>query len=132
MPVAVVETIVVAYDDPESGTLSRAAELAEAFGASLVVTNVVPPDHDEGAEAERYGRERLEQARAFLKGRGVTAEVVRTVGQPAEAILALAREHDADLIVVGMRKKGFIERLVEGSVAQNVLRHAPCDVLVVH
>lgn len=129
---ALVETIVVAYDDPESGTLSRAAELAEAFGASLVVTNVVPPDHDEEAEAERYGRERLEQARTFLESRGVTAEVVRSVGQPADAIIALARERDADLIVVGMRKKGFIERLVEGSVAQNVLRGAPCDVIVVH
>jgi nucleotide-binding universal stress UspA family protein len=127
-----VETIVVAYDDPESGTLSRAAELAEAFGASLVVTNVVPPDHDEEAEAERYGRERLQQARTFLESRGVTAEVVRSVGQPADAIVALARERDADLIVVGMRKKGFIERLVEGSVAQNVLRRAPCDVIVVH
>ena len=132
MRVALVETIVVAYDDPESGTLSRAAELAQAFGASLVVTNVVPPDHDEEAEAERYGRERLEQARTFLESRGVTAEVVRSVGQPAEAIVALARERNADLIVVGMRKKGFIERLVEGSVAQNVLRRAPCDVLVVH
>lgn len=129
---ALVETIVVAYDDPESGTLSRAVELAKAFGASLVVTNVVPPDHDEEAEAERYGRERLEQAKTFLESRGVTAEVVRSVGQPAEAILALARERDADLIVVGMRKKGFIERLVEGSVAQNVLRRAPCDVIVVH
>ena len=129
---ALVETIVVAYDDPESGTLSRAAELAEAFGASLVVTNVVPPEHDEEAEAERYGRERLEQARTFLESRGVTAEVVRSVGQPADAIIALARERDADLIVVGMRKKGFIERLVEGSVAQNVLRGAPCDVIVVH
>jgi nucleotide-binding universal stress UspA family protein len=127
-----VETIVVAYDDPESGTLSRAAELAEAFGASLVVTNVVPPEHDEEAEAERYGRERLEQARTFLETRGVNAEVVRSVGQPADAIIALARERDADLIVVGMRKKGFIERLVEGSVAQNVLRRAPCDVIVVH
>lgn len=129
---ALVETIVVAYDDPESGTLSRAAELAEAFGASLVVTNVVPPEHDEEAEAERYGRERLEQARTFLETRGVNAEVVRSVGQPADAIIALARERDADLIVVGMRKKGFIERLVEGSVAQNVLRRAPCDVIVVH
>jgi nucleotide-binding universal stress UspA family protein len=130
--VALVETIVVAYDDPESGTLSRAAELAAGFGAALVVTNVVPPDHDETSEAERYSRERLEQARAFLEGRGVNAEVVRSVGQPAEAIVALAREREADLIVVGMRKKGFIERLVEGSVAQNVLRRAPCDVLVVH
>jgi nucleotide-binding universal stress UspA family protein len=130
--VALVETIVVAYDDPESGTLSRAAELAGAFGAALVVTNVVPPDHDEASEAERYSQERLEQARTFLEGRGVNAEVVRSVGQPADAIVALAREREADLIVVGMRKKGFIERLVEGSVAQNVLRRAPCDVLVVH
>ena len=129
---ALVETIVVAYDDPESGTLSRAAELAQAFGAALVVTNVVPAEHGEEAESERYGRERLDQARTFLEGRGVTAEVVRSVGQPADAIVALARERDADLIVVGMRKKGFIERLVEGSVAQNVLRRAPCDVLVVH
>jgi nucleotide-binding universal stress UspA family protein len=96
------------------------------------VTNVVPPDHDEASEAERYSQERLEQARAFLEGRGVNAEVVRSVGQPADAIVALAREREADLIVVGMRKKGFIERLVEGSVAQNVLRRAPCDVLVVH
>jgi nucleotide-binding universal stress UspA family protein len=130
--VALVETIVVAYDDPESGTLSRAAELAAAFGASLVVTNVVPPEHDEASDAERYGRERLDQARTFLQSRGVNAEVVRSVGQPADAIVALAAERDADLIVVGMRKKGFIERLVEGSVAQNVLRRAPCDVLVVH
>ena len=129
---ALVETIVVAYDDPESGTLSRAAELAAAFDASLVVTNVVPPDHDEASEAERYSRGRLEQARSFLEGRGVNAEVVRSVGQPADAIVALASEREADLIVVGMRKKGFIERLVEGSVAQNVLRRASCDVLVVH
>jgi nucleotide-binding universal stress UspA family protein len=45
--------------------------------------------------------------------------------------VALAKERSADLIVVGTRKKGSLERLVEGSVAQNVLRHAPCDVLVV-
>jgi nucleotide-binding universal stress UspA family protein len=58
--------------------------------------------------------------------------VVQSTGQPAEAIVALAEERDADLIVVGMRKKGFIERLVEGSVAQNVMRRATCDVLAVH
>lgn len=126
------QTIVVAYDDPTSGTLSRAADLAEAFGSALIVTNVVPNDHDEGEDAERFGRERLVQARDYLEQRGVTAEFVRTTGQPAEAIVALARERNADLIVVGKRKKGFLERLVEGSVAQDVLRRASCDVLVVH
>jgi len=129
---AVVETILVAYDDPASGTLSRAAELAEALGSVLIVTNVVPDDHEDGDDAERFGRERLDQAGEYLAGRGVTAELVETVGQPADAIVALARERKVDLIVVGTRKKGFLERLVEGSVAQNVLRRAPCDVLVVH
>jgi nucleotide-binding universal stress UspA family protein len=46
--------------------------------------------------------------------------------------VALAEERGADLIVVGMRKKGFIERLVEGSVAQDVMRRATSDVLAVH
>ena len=74
----------------------------------------------------------LEQARAYLAERGLEAEVVQSVGQPADAIVALAEERNADLIVVGMRKKGFFERLVEGSVAQNVMRRATCDVLAVH
>jgi nucleotide-binding universal stress UspA family protein len=44
----------------------------------------------------------------------------------------LARDRGADLIVVGTRRKGFLERLVEGSVQRDVLRHAPCDVFVVY
>ena len=55
----------------------------------------------------------------------------RRRGQPAEAIVALAEKRNADLIVVGMRKKRFFERLVEGSVAQEVVRRATCDVLAV-
>ena len=53
------------------------------------------------------------------------------MGPPAEAIVRLAEGRDADLIVVGTRKKGFLERLVEGSVNREVLRRANCDVLVV-
>jgi nucleotide-binding universal stress UspA family protein len=130
--VAAVETIVVAYDDPESRTLARAADLAEALGSTLVVTNVAPTDPDDLEEAERYGRERLEQARAYLARRGLAADVVQLAGQPAEKIVSLAEARGADLIVVGMRRKGFFERLVEGSVAQDVMRRAACDVLAVH
>ena len=39
---SVVRTIVVAYDDPKSRTLARAADLAEGLNAALVVTNVAP------------------------------------------------------------------------------------------
>jgi nucleotide-binding universal stress UspA family protein len=129
---SVVRTIVVAYDDPQSKTLARAADLAAALKATLIVTNVATSDRDEDADAAGYGRERLEQARAILSERGLEAELVASTGQPAEAIVKLAEERGADLIVVGMRRKGFFERLVEGSVAQDVMRRATCDVLAVH
>ncbi len=129
---SVVRTIVVAYDDPQSKTLARAADLAVALKATLIVTNVAPADRHEDADAAGYGRERLEQARAILSERGLEAELVASTGQPAEAIVKLAEERNADLIVVGMRRKGFFERLVEGSVAQDVMRRATCDVLAVH
>jgi nucleotide-binding universal stress UspA family protein len=127
-----VQTIVVAYDDPESRTLARAAELAQSLNAALIVTNVVSADRQSAERVSEYGQERLDQARAVLAERGLEAELVPTSGQPAEAIVALAEERNADLIIVGMRKKGFFERLVEGSVAQDVMRRATCDVLAVH
>jgi nucleotide-binding universal stress UspA family protein len=127
------QKILVAYDDPESATLERAGDLARALGAELVVTNVAGPVEGEDAdEATRYARERLDQARDSLASRGVAAEFVPSVGRPADAIVRLAKERGSDLIVVGTRKKGFIERLVEGSVNQEVIRRAPCDVLVVY
>jgi nucleotide-binding universal stress UspA family protein len=126
------ETILVAYDDPASDTLARAADLAGALGATLIVTNIAPQaDSEEAKEAERYARDRLDQARAYLDERGLAADLVTSVGAPADAIVQLARRRDADLIVVGTRRKGFFERLVEGSVNQSVIRQAPCDVLVV-
>jgi nucleotide-binding universal stress UspA family protein len=127
------KTILVAFDDPTTETLGRAADLAEALGSTLIVTNVAPPaDSRAGADSERVAQERLDQARMYLEERGLAAELIPSVGPPAEAIVALARERNADLIVVGTRKKGFLERLVEGSVNQEVLRRAPCDVLVVY
>jgi nucleotide-binding universal stress UspA family protein len=131
--VAVFKTILVAYDDPASGTLARAADLAEATGSTLIVTNVVAPvDSAEVKEAGNEARDRLAEAGSYLQQRGLSGELVPSVGPPAEAILRLAEERRVDLVVVGTRKKGFFERLVEGSVAQNVLRGASCDVLVVY
>jgi nucleotide-binding universal stress UspA family protein len=131
--VPVYETILVAYDDPSTETLERAVDVAEALGSTLIVTNVAAAtDSAEAEEAERFAGERLDQARSFLAERGLAAELITSVGPPAEAIVKLAGERNVDLIVVGTRRKGFFERLVEGSVNQNVLRRAACDVLVVY
>ena len=125
-------TILVAYDDPQSQTLARAADYAAQLGATLVVTNVAPPKDPSPEESERLAQERLDQARSYLESRGLEAELVATKGTPADAIVRLAQERNVDLIVVGSRHKRFFERLVEGSVNQNVLRRAGCDVLVVY
>jgi nucleotide-binding universal stress UspA family protein len=127
-----VQKILVAYDDPESETLKRAADYAGQLGATLIVTNVAPPKDANPSDADRVAMERLENARTFLDERGLEAELLPTQGPPADAIVRLAQERGVDLIVVGSRHKRFFERLVEGSVNQEVLRRAGCDVLVVY
>ena len=76
--------------------------------------------------------EDLEQARTFLERRDVDAEFVATVGPPADAIVEIADKRAADLIVVGTREPSFLERLLTGSVSDDVSRRAHCDALIVH
>ena len=136
------KTIVVAYDEtePAKRALARAADLAKTFGSKLIVTSVAPV----GAAGPRGGgpvdpidppehhREELDHARTFLAGQGVDAELQVGVGDAADVIVTLAEERDADLIVVGTREPGMIDRLFKGSVSAAVSRHARCDVLIVH
>lgn len=145
------KTIVVAFDqtDVAERALRRAADLAEALDASLVVTTVaVPPVPAPGIEvalpgttaqlaAEATDRldladEQLERARQLLEGRSLRAEFVAEAGPPADRIVAVADESDADLIVVGAGDRGFLERLLHGSVGEDVARHTKRDVLIVH
>ena len=77
-------------------------------------------------------REELRHAAAFLSERGLHAEYDVALGDPAEKILQLAESRNADLIVVGTREHGLLERLLDPSVSTAVQRKARCDVLVVH
>jgi nucleotide-binding universal stress UspA family protein len=136
------KTIVVGYDGTEASerALDRAGELAVAFGSSVILTSVSPvmtgTSHGGGSvdptDPPEAHEAQLESAREKLAGRGVQAEVVLGMGDAAEAIVELADQRTADLIVVGTREPGFFERLLGHSVSDSVQRHAHCDVLIVH
>lgn len=55
----------------------------------------------------------------------------QTEGHPADSILRTAEALNADLIVVGARGLGAVDRFLRGSVSTKVVHHSPCDVLVV-
>jgi nucleotide-binding universal stress UspA family protein len=62
---------------------------------------------------------------------GVTLETVILEGKPAAGIVKYAHDHGIDLIVIGTQGKRGIERFLLGSVAESIIRSAPCKVLVV-
>lgn len=80
-------------------------------------------------EAER-ALEALDLAIADLSLAGFLAQPMVRVGEPAATIVQVARELAADLIVLGTHGRTGLERIVDGSVAEEVLRLAPCAVLV--
>lgn len=136
------KTIVIAYDgtEPAERALERAADVAKAFGSKLVVTSVapamVPASHTTGAidptDTPADHDAQLADARSKLAARDVEAEFQPAVGEPANAIVAVADAAGADLIVVGTREPNFVQRLLGQSVSGSVARHARCDVLIVH
>jgi nucleotide-binding universal stress UspA family protein len=138
------KTIVVGYqrDHASNRALERAADLATKHDSSLVVTSIAhllkggasskgigpydPADPPEEHRAE------LEHARELLTDKGVKAEYDLELGDPADAIVALAERRKADLIVVGTHERKLVDRLLHGSVSGDVSKHAHCDVLIVH
>lgn len=162
------KAIVVGYGGSEEAqrALARAADIAEAFSARLVVVSVTAPAHipvpvsafepaaslvppaaagaagtvplpelqpePSQSKPEDLARHELEQARMSLAGRRVEAEYVVDVGDPVERLLDVASRRNADLIVVGSRERGFLERLLGHSVDEAVARRADRDVLLVH
>jgi nucleotide-binding universal stress UspA family protein len=137
-----IRTILVGVDETEESrrALERAATLAKALAANVVVTSVAPvtitaTGRSIGAdpvEPAAEHRQELAQARAYLEGEGLTAVYVEAVGHEAESILAAAREHSADMIVVGSRELTRLQRLLGQSVSDAVSHGARCDVLIVH
>jgi nucleotide-binding universal stress UspA family protein len=115
-----------------------ACSLARDYGARLVVLHVVTPPvviYGEGVvppEPEMFRAEAQEKLnRLEAPAPGVGMERRLTEGDPVAEILRLARESGADLIVLGTHGRTGLGRLLMGSVAEQVVRQAPCPVLTI-
>jgi nucleotide-binding universal stress UspA family protein len=102
--------------------LSVATKLIEAPSTA----QFTEPGH--GLENVQAG---LEDVREIISDAGVNAEFISTIGNPAAEILNTAETRDIELIVLGRRGLHTVERFLMGSVADRVVQHATCDVLVV-
>lgn len=136
--------IVVGYDFSETSNIALAEALQQASsqpGSLLHVLVVLDDKHGtpfpdikldyQGAETmqERLGT--VVQARVeALRPEGLVFFVHARIGNPAEQILGLALEAEADLVCVGTHGHSGVKRLLLGSVAEQVVRRAHCPVLV--
>jgi universal stress protein A len=82
---------------------------------------------------QRYSEARAKLASLADQLRIRNVEVTTEVrsGKAAEEIIEAATDYGADLVVIGPRRKRGLQRLLNGSVTEDVLRHAPCPVLIV-
>jgi nucleotide-binding universal stress UspA family protein len=143
------QKILVATDDSKLSrkAVKTAIGLASATGASLVALHVVPRypmSYFEGAltlPADDVGRiERVwaEQGRALVDEVARTAEaagvktraVIANSDRVAESVIAAARKHKCDLVVMASHGRKGIQRVLLGSETQHVLTHSTIPVLV--
>jgi len=114
-----------------------ACSVARDQGAAIIILHVYPPPIDRSeVVARRQGKGYEEDLWRFLEeyeGGSVPGGVTRQLkeGDTVEEILRVARESNCDLIVMGTHGRTGLGRLVMGSVAEQILRKAPCPVLTV-
>jgi nucleotide-binding universal stress UspA family protein len=132
------------FSDASRAAMEVAADLARRGGADLVLLHAYPipgytfPDgsvvaspkmmQDLADQAERHLEEWRGEA-AKIVGSRVTTQ--KAIGEPAAEIVAFARSAGVDLVVVGTHGRTGIEHALMGSVAERVVRRAPCPVLTV-
>lgn len=136
--------ILVAVDgsDFSDTAFKRAAELSRVFGSKLTILTVVhlPVTLDpqtehmhaiQGHMRVKAGELLSNLATAAKSQYGIEAETILAQGDPSGVIIDMAKEQDADLIVLGSRGLSGIKELFLGSVSHNVVRKAKQHVLVV-
>ncbi len=142
------KSIVVGTDGSDTATqaVRQAVDLARALGATLELVSAYEPVAKQRLQEERRDapedlqwainpREDVDAtlgtAADVARAEGVTVNVYPRQGDPADAILDVAEEREADLIVVGNKGMTGAKRFLLGSVPNKVSHHAPCSVLII-
>ena len=141
-------SIVVGTDGSETAgrAVEEAIDLAKAVGAALCVVSAyepvpkaalreearqTPPDLQWMVNPREEVDQTLSDAAVLVREAGVEVETFAREGDPADAILDVAEERNADLIIVGNKGMTGARRFLLGSVPNKVSHHAPCSVLIV-
>jgi nucleotide-binding universal stress UspA family protein len=142
------KSIVVGTDGSDTATqaVREAVDLARSLGAKLELVSAYEP-----VPAQRLAEERrqapedlqwainpredvdatLDAAALVAREAGVQVDLYARQGDPADAILDVAEERNADLIIVGNKGMTGAKRFLLGSVPNKVSHHAPCSVLII-
>jgi nucleotide-binding universal stress UspA family protein len=140
--------IVVGTDGSDTATeaVRQASELASKLGAKIHLVSAYEPVSEGRLREERQQvpgdlqwmvnpredvSQTLEGAAEGLRGAGIEVEIHAREGDPADAILDIAEEQEADLIVVGNKGMTGAKRFLLGSVPNKVSHHAPCSVMII-
>lgn len=140
-PVAVTfEHILVPTDfsDVSQRALEYAKTLAKQGDSELLLAHVSPganlitlPEAAwiDATEIEGMEEQELEQSGAALRSEGYRARTISLIGPLCDQLLSAIKQYKVDLIVLGTHGRKGVERLLLGSDAEGLLRHAPCPVI---
>ena len=142
------KSIVVGTDGSDTATeaVRQAVELAQAVKAKVELVSAYEPVPEARLRSERREAPEdvqwainpkedveatLSDAAEIARGAGVEVEMFPRRGDPADAILDVAEESGADLIIVGNKGMTGAKRFLLGSVPNKVSHHAPCSVMII-
>jgi nucleotide-binding universal stress UspA family protein len=131
--------IVLGFDGSlgSRAALEEAASLAKALGVGVIVafgyaTSAMGGENrDEELSIRQMGLKVADEAEDFIRAAGVEVTVELVHDRPAAGILAVVREHDARLIVVGSRGESPLAGAILGSVPYKLAHQSPVPVLIV-
>src|SRR5262245_28246332 len=133
------------FSETSDSALRYGKALAGAFGATLHVVHIVEQPYGQPWAVEAYGfslatlqdewikdaKSRLTESVSDEEKKTIKTVTATVLGHPVMEILRYAEDNGIDLIVMGTHGRGPLGKMVLGSVAERVVRRAPCPVLTV-